>query len=776
MAFTSIGVSKKRADAVEKVTGQAVYVADIKLPRMLHAKVLRAGVAHARILSIDTSEAESMPGVRAVVTGKDCNIIFGICIKDQTPLAVDKVRHAGEGVAVAIADTEAQAAAACKTIKVEYEPLPHVVDPLEAVKEGAPQVHERNGDYEHVPGFHAEKGSNVFHHYKLRKGRAADGFDEAEIIVQGRFEFPHMAHMTIEPHGAIARWESDGGVTVWASSQGPYVLRSVLSHMYDLPMTKIRVVVPFLGGGFGCKSDVVIEPLVAAVAKAVPGRPVRLILDRKEAFTSSVVGRGMKGRMKIGAKKDGTLEAIEAGLYFADGAFADTSCNVVTAGGHNCTGPYEFRHCHLDSYGVYTNTPPVGAFRGYSHPEGHLMCERLMDLLARELGMSPFELRRKNFLHAGSINALGQTITAANGDLNGCLTSMEKAVFSGDKPVEDDRYVYGRGVASLMKSPVTASNAASCAVVRFNNDATVTVSMAGIEMGQGCTTVLAQIAAEELKVPYERVRVIPRVDTDLSPYEWMTVASMTTYRVGNAIVHACRRCIIRLLDNAALVLEVPEDELEYDGEFVFVASDPSRRVALKDLVKGYTHPDGHCVGDPVVAVGSHIVRGLQTPDPESGQGNCAAEWTFGAQACEVRVEKATGKVEVTHFATALDVGKVINPQTARGQVVGGVLQGLGHALKEEVLYKEDGNLANPVIGKYNVPAVSDMPGKQTVDLLETPQEDGPFGARAMAEHPIVAVCPAVLNAVQDATGVDLFRVPVLPDELKRAMDEKGGGA
>ncbi|KPK43451.1 MAG: hypothetical protein AMK74_06870 [Nitrospira bacterium SM23_35] len=319
MGLKYVGKAVTRVDALQKVTGTATYIDDVKVPRLLYAKVLRAGIPHAKIFSIETSEAEAMPGVIKVVTGKNCKILFGTCLWDQPPLAVDKVRHAGEAVAVAVAKTRLQAEAALKKIKVKYDPLPFVLDAIEAASKGAPIIHDRNGEYKSVEYVvHPIKGTNIFHHYKLRNGDTDKGFTEADVVVEENFNFPISSHCAIEPHGAVCRFQSDGSIEIWAANQAPFVLRDVLADMFRVPTAKVRVHIPYLGGGFGGKSDICIEPLIAYVASFVPGYAVKLILTRREVFTSSLVGRGMKGRMKIGARRDGTFTALEAEMYVLD--------------------------------------------------------------------------------------------------------------------------------------------------------------------------------------------------------------------------------------------------------------------------------------------------------------------------------------------------------------------------------------------------------------------------------------------------------------------------
>jgi CO/xanthine dehydrogenase Mo-binding subunit len=769
----TIGKTVRRVDAPDKVTGTARYTADIQVPQLLHAAVLRAGVAHARIKAIDSAEAEKIPGVRRVVTGRDCRLLFGTVLYDQPPLAYDKVRHAGEGVAVVIARSPQTAEKALKKISVSYEPLPFVLDPLEAASPQAPLIHERNGDYRHDPYLvHPVKGGNIFHHYALRRGDAEAALAASEVVVEERFSFPLSSHAALEPHAGICRRLADGSIEIWASSQAPFVVRDVLAEMFGLPASHVRVHIPYLGGGFGGKSDVTIEPLLAYAAGFVPGWAVKLVLSRREVFTSTLLGRGMQGRMKIGADADGRLTALEAEMHFACGAYGDTSWPICTAAGHNCTGPYTFPAVKSDVYGVYTNSPPVGAYRGYGHPEGQFMAGRMMDILARRLGLPLPELMEKNFLRPGRQNALNQTVKESHGDLPGCLAAVKKAVLASPRPRNDDRYVYGRGLAAMMKSPKMASHASSGCHLTMSGDGSVSINLSGVEMGQGCLTVFAQMTAEALSMPLEKVRVYREIDTQSSPWDWQTVASMQTYRGGRAIRQACQRAIHQLKENAALVLGCKAGEVHYDGRDCWARKIPHRRLSTASLARGYVYENGLTVGVPVETTGSYRVPGVTEPDPESGTGNAAASWTFGCQAAEIRVERASGRVEVLHFASAFDPGRVINPLTCRGQVTGGVVQGLGAVLQEEILFDKQGRIKNPNFGPYRVPRISDMPARFSVTFLETPNEEGPWSAKCIAEHPIVAVAPVIVNALREATGHDFFRLPVRPADILAALKKE----
>ena len=772
MAFNYIGKDFTRTDAYAKVTGTAQFVADLSFPGTLHAQVLRPQYAHAKIRSITTTEAEQSEGVRRVVTGQECDILFGACgFLDQSPLAGEKVRHAGEPVAVVIANSINNAKKALKKIEVEYEPLDVLMDPIESARNRDVLVHEKLGNYKHLSCYYPEADTNVFHHYRLRKGDIDKGFEDADVTVKADFEMPLSAHSALEPHGVICRWHGREKVEIWSSSQGPFILQGVIADMFGLPHANIRVHVPYLGGGFGGKSDVTIEPMIAYAARFVPGNAVRYICSRKEVMTSTVLGRGMKGDATLGATKDGRFTAFRAELYFAGGAFGDAVTNIVTVAGHNSVGPYAINNCRVDALGVYTNSPPVGAYRGYGHPEGCLMSERLVDMMARKLNMSPLELRRKNFLCEGKINSLGETIRDYNGNLFKCLDHVEGEIFSNTKPAEDDQYLYGRGVASMMKSPKGAPNASSGCQIKFCEDGSVHLNLSGIDMGQGAQQAMRQMAAEALKMPLERISVYTEVDTQHSPWEWQTVASMFTWRGGSAVIKTANKAIEILKNNASIVLQADVGALEYDGEFVSLKTDPDVKVAVRELVRGYMYEGGLTVGEVAETMAFDRLPRYVEPDPKFGMGNAGGTWTFGCQGCELRIEKKTGKVIIDKFVSSFDVGRVISPQMIRGQIVGGVVMGIGQTLKEKIDFSDDGKITNANWKEYRLPTIDDMPGKQVVICVETPEVGGPFGARGIAEHPMVAVTPAILNAIYNATDHDFFGTPVTPEKLLGVIDK-----
>ncbi|MBP7830857.1 MAG: xanthine dehydrogenase family protein molybdopterin-binding subunit [Kiritimatiellae bacterium] len=775
MEFKYIGKDILRPDATAKITGKAKFLADLKLPGMLHCAILRPTVAHAKIVSIDTSEAEQCPGVVKVVTAQGQNYRYGDNIRDFTPMAGDRVRHIGEAVAAVIADSAHHAREAVKKIKPVYEPLPVYVDARDALKPDAVLIHPDSGDFWHLPGLGPKAGTNIANYYKLVKGDVKQGFADAEVTVEGEFNYPFGSCSAIEPHGAIAWFHEDGLIEIWSSSICPFVIRDEVARVYNRPISEVRVHIPELGGCFGYKSDITVEQTIAFIASFVPGRPVKWVATRKEDLISTLMGHGIRTKMKLGAKKDGTLTAIQATLYHSTGAYADTGIHVCIGATHNCTGPYEFPNCFMESFLTYTNTPPIGAFRGYGHQEGQFGVERLMDMLARKLKMSPFALREKNYLGEGKTTSLGEKLWKTNGDVRACVEHVKKAVFEKPKPKEDEQFYYGRGFVAVMKSPKGAPFSSKGCYLKMNPDGSVCINMGGAEVGQGLRNVVRLVAAEALKIPPERIRVYTEIDTQFSPWEWQTIGSMFTTQGGRAVVRAAEKAIAVLKRTAGQVLKCDEDMLDYDGEFVFLKSDPGIRVEVPRLIHGYITGDGITIGEVVQTTADCRLPRYSGLDPETGQGSAGVEYTFGAQACDLRIEKATGKVLIDHFASSFDVGRVIQPKQIRGQIVGGVMIAIGSTLHEELKFDKDGKCLNPFFGRYRFPTIKDRPAKQTVVCVETPAVVGPFGARGIGEHPLVGVAPCILNAIQDAIGVEFTELPVTPDKVKKALEAKAAG-
>ncbi len=780
--YRAVGKSIPRKDGVDKVTGEGKFIGDLKLPGMLHAKILRSPHAHADILEIDTGAAKALRGVWAVVTGEDLRgKLIGECINDQPPMAHTKVRFVGEPVAAVVAETPEIASRGCELIRVTYRPEESVFDVRESMKPDAPVIHEDLRDYRCLKTYCPIPGTNIYHHFKVRKGDVGKGFEDADRIFENKFSYPHISHCQMEPHGCIAYWKHDGSLTLYASAQSPFLVRHVLAELFEMNHSRVRVVVPYIGGGFGGKSDVTIEPLTAYIAKFVKGRPVRLILEREEMFYGSLLGRGCHVIMKTGVKNDGTITAIKVDLAFNAGAYGEYCINVIVGGGQNSTGPYHIPNVWIDSRAVYTNLPFVGAFRGYGHPEGHWAAERQIDIIAKQMGLDPVEFRLKNCLGPGKDNAIGQVIQKHNGDLAGCIKKVARSLELDkwkDVPEEekdDGRFVRGKGLSALMKSPVMATNAPSMAQLRFNEDCSVNLQISATDMGQGSTTALSQIAAETLKIPVDKVHLSMTIDTERHPYDWQTVASRTTWMAGNAVMRACRTAIKQIKELAATVWGLDSiNEIQYDGTNFFVP-EKDLCLPLSALVMGYTYENGMAIGGPATGTGYFLPPRVVYHDAETGQGNAAAEWTFGCQGFDITVDRLTGDVKINKMVTAIDVGKVINPMLARGQIIGAMVQAFGAAVNETLIYSNEGVVRNDNLTDYKIPTLEDLEDTDIeVIFLETPQEDGPYGARPLAEHATVAIAPAYASALHDALGIDFNNLPISADVVLRRLTAEDG--
>ena len=773
-----VGGGANRVDAMAKVTGSALFVHDLSLPGMLHARLLTSPHAAARIRSIDTARARALPGVRAVLTGEDLPQKLGLYMEDKNILARGVVRHQGEAVAAVAADTLEQARAACAAIVVDYEPLAPVLDVRAALADGAPQVHPDLAGYSWMKGvFFPQPGRNVAHCQKIRKGEVERGMAEADRVFEFRFSNPPVQHVPLETHTAIATARADGEVEIVTSAQSPFAVRSLFCRAFGMPLQKVRVRVPYVGGGFGGKAGIHLEPLVYCLSKAAGGRPVKIVATREEEFNTLPSRQGLTSTIKTGVTQDGRITALDITYLWDAGAYADYGVNIGRAASYSGAGPYVVPNCRIDSFVVYTNKIFGTAYRGFGHLEVLWGIERNMDMVARALGVDPYEFRRKNLLRVGETTITGEPFTEGHGRPEECLRLVAEAI--GWDPAEraarpvapGSGVVRGKGLAMLHKAPAMPTFT-SCAVsILMNGDGSANVLVSGVDYGQGTYTTLAQIAADELRLPLDKVRVPWDCDTDYTPHDWQTVASRLTVMAGNAIIQAARECLDQIRAVAAQALQVPPEQIECADGRVWATGRPERPLDYSQLVLGYTYPDGTSIGGPVMGKGRYLAKGLTNLDPETGQGRPALNWTYGAHAVELEVDTDTGHVRVLRFASAFDAGKVLNRQQCKAQVVGGVVQGLGSALIEKFVF-EDGKLVNNSFVDYKIPTAKDIPAEMLQFFVETPHPQGPYGARGVAEHPMISVPSAVGNALANATGVEFFELPLDPERiyltLKRA--------
>ena len=774
---TFVGHSTPRIDGVEKITGAAPFTDDLDFgPDLLHAEVVASPHAHARILGIDTYLAEQVPGVVKVVTGKSFQSTFGLYLEDRHIFAQDRVRFVGEQVAAVIARTRTAAKRAARMVIVSYEVLPAVFDTDAALADGAVELHPDLADYGRVPWFHPRPGTNIAHWRKLRKGDVAAGLRDADLVLEDTYTVPRYAHAAIEPHAVVAELSVAGRLTVWSASQSPYTQRNLFAEALGLSHRDIRVVTPYVGGGFGGKAGVTMEIIGAALAMTVRGHPVKLHWSREQEFVNTYQRQGLRAHLTIGARRDGTITALQHTLHWDAGAYVEYGANVVNAAGISATGPYRIEHVQLDSLCVYTNLPPGGPYRGFGYSEFTFGLESHIDRLAHGLGIDPVEFRRRNAVVGGDELPYGAQMNPS-----GLLEAIDRAADAIDwgieQPAPSPTVRVGKGIAAFWKAPAMPPNAGSAAFLKFNEDGSVNITVSGMEIGQGYLTAMAQIAAEVLSVPPDRIRV-ETPDTDRNAYEWQTVASHVTWGCGNAVLAAANQARDRILDTVHRALGHDVASLYLVDEQVRSTTDPELALPLREfVVTGLEQPsDGTFKGGPVVASGSFMPEFTSTrSDPETGQGGKPnVHYTVGAAGLVLEVDVETGRIAVRTVALAVDAGTAINPVAIEGQIAGGVLQGLGTVLYEELRFDDGGRLLNPTLTDYKLPTASDIPDRVIPIIVEVDQPDGPFGARGVGEHTMIPIAPLVANAVEDAVGVRITSMPITAERLYLALTAEDG--
>ncbi len=757
----AVGQGVLRVDAEAKVAGQARYIDDLGFPGMVHAQVVRSDRPHARLRRLDLSPVLAHPKVVAVVTPRDIpgQNCVPIIYRDMPALAEDVVRYVGEPVALVAAETREAAREAALRARIDFEDLPAVFDPLEALNPGAPQAAVREA---------AEQG-NVFNAMRIRKGNVEEGFAQADVIVEGEYRVGYQEHLYLEPQGVIAVPE-EGGMTVYGSLQCPFYVQNAVATVLGLPFAKVRIVQTVTGGGFGGKEDVPSHlAAMAALLAWKSKRPVKLVYDRDEDIATTSKRHPGIIRYRTGAKRDGTLTAVEVEFFYNAGAYQTLSSAVLWRGLIHAAGPYRIPHVKVDGYSVATHTVPCGAFRGFGSPQVIFAHESQMDELAKALGMDPLALRAKNALRVGDRTATDQVLEESVG-LWECIERV-RALARWDelqREVEEfnrrERFRRrGLGVSTVMygvgmgaKAPLLDK---AGAYVKLEVDGSVTVAVGTTEMGQGAQTVLSQIAAEALGVPISSVQIAP-VDTSRVPDSGPTVASRTTTVQGQAIVDAAAKLRQRIDQAVRLILECPQFTLE--GQTFCASGAARRRATLADVARWmWAHnwdmgATGWVEAAPV------------DWDPQTGLGKAYFVYSYAAHLAEVEVDLLTGEVKVTRFWAVHDSGKIVNPDTARGQVLGGIAQGIGYALLEE-LVSQDGRILYPTLTAYHIPTSADVP-EVAVEFGEAPYSAGPFGAKGLGEVPLMASHVAVANAISRAVGRRLRQYPALPQRVLELVE------
>jgi len=748
--YRFVGKSIPKIDSMDKVLGAARYTDDLEFPGMLYAKLLRSKYPHAKILRLDTSRAERLPGVRTVITAKDVPLnASGYNFKDQVVFAQDKVRYMGDPIVAVAAENEGISEEALEFVDVEYEALPAVFDPREALKPDAPKVHE---------------GGNLCFHRKIRFGNVEDGFRLSDKIVEDSFSTQKMEHCHLEPHTGVAVFNDQEGLTIWATWAMPFSVHQELARILKTPSSKIRLIHTTCGGGFGGKNEVSLEPYIALLAMKIR-RPVKMVWTREEEFEGSTTRHSYFLEYKTGVKKDGTLMSREVEMISDNGAYTQEGETQITKASICASGPYKIPHVKVDGYLVYTNNTVGGAMRGFGVPQVMAAVETHMDHIAEVLGVDPLELRLKNALKSGDRIATGQMLH--NVQLKETLLKAGEAA-GWDKAYRKETSAphikRGRGIACMFY-PIgfTGRPNPSAAVIKVNPDGSAVVLVGSADMGQGSNTVLSQIAAEELGVPLDSVAIVSG-DTKITPHCSGTVASRVTYATGNAIRKAAAQAKRILFETAAEKLSISTEALKLEDGWIYVKNVPEKRISIGTLASA----SYQLRGEPVIATA--YFNPPNTPlDPETGQGNPFPTYIYATQVAEVEVNMKTGLAKVLRITAAHDVGKAINPQLVRGQITGGILMGLGQALMEEIILKE-GCTLNPNFSDYLIPTAMDVPEVDVI-VVENDEPTGPFGAKGVGEAGNIATAPAIINAIHDAAGIRIRELPGTPEKILLALEK-----
>ncbi len=753
--FEVIGKRLPRLDGFDKVTGRAVYGPDIKLPRMLIGKILRSPHPHARIANIDVSRAAKLTGVKAVLTSADTpKIKFGFFkhhdpkFGDCEPLKTDKVRCVGDEVAAVAAVDEDIAQEALSLIRMEYELLPAVFDPQQALAPDAPLVHE-------------EKGSNLLDTLSTGGGDVEQGFRKADLVLEGTFTTQATHPCSMEPKQAVASFSSSGALTFYSSTQMPFFMRRDLADVLGIKESQIKVIKTTMGGHFGSRMEMhPLDPICALLAKAAD-RAVKIVHSRNEEFIASRFRHPVTIQSKMGATKEGKIVAAENQLIMDSGAYCSQSPGVIAVAGTSGMMTYAIPNIHFQGKIVYTNNPYAGSFRGYGNPQGHFATDSMVDRLADELSIDPVELRRINAWTAGDVTPLGRKIVSCG--FKECLEVVGRWIGR----TESKAPWQGTGIAGLFHAGGGArfhgDNDGCGAFVKIEEDGNALLITGAQEIGQGGITVLAQIVAEELGLPLTAVRVV-NDDTDVVPWDLGCHASRTTFVGGNAALAAAREAKKTILNIAAEKLEVSPDDLIIKQGKISVIGSPEKNITVAEAARCNHYRSG----------GSTVI-GAAFYDPPSqviveGRGNTSATYAFGFQAAWVKVDPETGEVRLIKLAAAHDLGRVINPMLAEGQLEGALCQGMGFSLGEELIF-DNGSIVNASFMDYLIPTACDLPIIE-VALIESIDPLGPFGAKGFGESGLVPTAPAIANALTRAIGIRIGDLPFTSEKVWRAIKAK----
>ncbi len=760
--FSVIGKRVPRVDSVVKATGEANYTADLVMPGMLWGKVLHSSVPHARILNIDYSRAMRLPGVRAVVTGKDSKgekYGFISYTRDKMPFETEKVRYVGDEIAAVAAIDPDIAEEAISLIKVDLEELPAVFDPTEAMKDGAPQVHD------HVK-------NNISAQTHIKFGDIEEGFREADLIREDTFDTQYIMHGFIEPPAAIGVWDHSGKATIWAAKQSPYIAYRHIARGLGIPLHKLRIIQPYVGAGFGGKHEPFgLDFACLLLSQKTGGKPVKMVYTQEEV---QLVGRRRHAEVltpKIGMKKDGTITAVQWHMVADGGAYSSVGALSIYIPGATMTFPLRIPNVKYDTYRIFTNKPFAGALIGHGMPQARFALDSLLDDMAGELGIDPLELRFKNAVKPGETTVNNFRITTFG--FEDTLTAIGKSMNWKEKrgkreQVDGKVRGVGLGVSPGVVGNKLGGHDGSAAIVKLYEDGTASLIGGFTDIGQGAETVMAMMVAEDLGLEMDEVNVA-KVDSDVTPMDPGTFGSRTTFCSGRAVRAATADARRQLFEFAAEKLEANAADLDMRDRKIFVKGSPERSMPLLDVIRSLQYGDGK----PVIG------RGTANPDTafvdfRVGIGNMSAAYSAGTQGAEVEIDVETGQVHVLKMANAHDCGRALHPGMVEGQQQGTATSGLGQVLFEDAIVEYGrGGVLTTNFTDYKMPTVFDTFDKIDCFHIETDDPKGPFGAKDAGEAAQIAALPAVANAIADALGIRMKSLPITPEKVLKALDEKG---
>jgi 4-hydroxybenzoyl-CoA reductase subunit alpha len=756
--FAVIGKGVKRKDGPKKVKGEHEFADDIQFPLMLHGRIKRSDIAHGRIVRIDTSRAEALAGVKAVLVGAEAPIKYGIVpqVPTEYALAHQKVRFHGEPVAAVAAVDAETAEKALDLIEIEYEPLPAYTTPEEAMAEGAAKIHEDN----RFPG-------NIAYQADQNFGDVDEALRHSHYVLEKTFRTSYVNHVFMEPHCAVSKFDTNGELFIWSTTQVPHYLHRTLSKVLEMEMNQIHVKVTGVGGGFGGKGETSNNELISALLARKAGRPVKVAYSRKEVFLQHRGRHPIEMKLKVGVDEEGRITAIDYDGTMDGGAYGGWGLVILFYTAAMLHLPYDVKNVRFNARRIYTNKPTCGAMRGLGGVQPRFALESLLDQIAVDIGMNPYDLKKKNAIGLKHTTVSGQQVR--HSEFRKCL---DQAVELSGYKEKHGKIPFGKGIglaggyyiSGTAYTLYMAYKPHSSAMIRVDTEAGVTVYCGATDIGQGSDTVLGMMAAEKFGLPFESIHVVSG-DTSLAPFDLGTFASRVTVAAGSAVCKAADNILAKVMPVAAIQLGVRPEQLEARGGKIYSIYEPAKEIEFWKVIEKYIDAHG-----PLTATGDYTPP-RRTGDFKGANIGHSPTYGFSAQCTEVDVDIETGEIRVVRVTEAGDCGQPINPVAVEGQVEGSIMMGMGQALFEELKVGKDGRLLNPSLHDYKIPTTADLPELRTT-FVESYDPESPFGAKEAGEGPIQPVIPAIFNAVYDAIGVRFTEMPITPEKVLKALDEK----